>query len=248
MPDATVPAVTPEQMAAVDRVMAERFGVETLQLMEHAGRADADAARAMLPGGDPRGRRVLILAGRGGNGGDGLAAGRWLVAWGAAVEARLSHPAARLSSAAARQLGALRALGAAVVAPPADGERVDDAPAADGAWDLVVDALLGFGLAGPPGGEAAALIRLANALPAPSLAVDLPSGLDGATGEPFAPCIRADRTLTLGLAKTGLLTPAARAVVGRLAIADIGIPPAAYAAVGVAVGPLFALGDVVEVF
>jgi hypothetical protein len=51
-------------MAAVDRVMAERFGVDVLQLMELAGQAVAGAARAMLPGGDPRGRRVLVLAGR----------------------------------------------------------------------------------------------------------------------------------------------------------------------------------------
>jgi NAD(P)H-hydrate epimerase len=262
----TISAVTPEQMAAVDRLMAEWFGVDVLQSMEHAGRAVAAAARAMLPGGDPRGRRVLILAGRGGNGGDGLAAGRHLHAWGAEVEARLAHPPERLNAPAARQLAALRALGAAVVPPPPS-PAVEPPPeeAAHAAapfdpstgaasvepaasFDLVVDALLGFGLAGPPGGHVAELIRLANAQAAPVLAVDLPSGLDGATGHPFAPCVRATRTITLGLPKTGLLVETAAAVVGSLAVADIGLPPEAYAAIGVGVGPLFALGDPIEVF
>jgi len=247
MPSQAIPAVTPQQMAAVDRLMAERFAVDVLQLMENAGRAVAAAARAMLPGGDPRRRRVLILAGRGGNGGDGLAAGRWLVAWGAEVEARLSHPAERLSPAAARQFAALRALGAPVVAPADRRSAADGGPVPGPPFDLVVDALLGFGLSGPPGGQAAALIRLANALPSPTLAVDLPSGLDGASGQPSEPCVRADRTITLGLPKTGLLAPAAREAVGRLAVADIGIPPAAYAAIGVEVGPVFGLGDPVEV-
>jgi NAD(P)H-hydrate epimerase len=235
-------------MAAVDRVMAERFGVGVLQLMELAGWVAASAARAMLPGGDPRGRRVLVLAGRGGNGGDGLVAGRLLHGWGAEVEARLSHPPERLNPAATRQLVALQALGVPVL-PPGEPGSVAPRPRADEPpFDLVVDALLGFGLAGPPTGHVADLIRLANGLGAPVLAVDLPSGLDAATGRPFDPCVRADRTITLGLPKRGLLELPARPFVGSLAVADIGIPPVAYAAVGVEVGPLFALGSVVEVF
>ncbi len=245
MPSPDVPVVTPEQMAAVDRVMAERFGVDVLQLMELAGWVVAAAARAMLPGGDPRGRRVVILAGRGGNGGDGLAAGRFLSGWGAAVEARLSHPPERLSEPAARQLAALRALEVPVLPPPIEPDGGPLRPAAP-PFDLVVDALLGFGLTGPPHGWAAELIGFANAGPAPVLAVDLPSGLDGASGRPHAPCVRATRTLTLGLPKTGLLAPAARPFVGRLAVADIGIPPAAYAAVGVEVGQPFSLEGTIE--
>lgn len=235
-----VPAVDPARMGEIDRVMIDRFGVSVLQLMELAGHAVAAAARRMLPGGSAVGRRVLVLAGRGGNGGDGLVAARLLHGWGAEVAVLLSHPDGRLAEPAARNLASLRAIGvpAAVPADP-------DAPLPPA--DLLIDALLGFGLAGPPGGVPAALIRAANAHSAPTLAVDLPSGLDGLSGTPFEPCIRAALTLTLALPKTGLLAPAARGVVGALEVADIGVPPEAYAAVGLAVPPLFAEGDVVRV-
>ena len=113
--------------------------------------------------------------------------------------------------------------------------------------DLIVDALLGFGLSGPPSGPAARLITAANAHPAPVLAVDLPSGLDARTGDPYDPCIRADATLTLALPKTGLLAPAARPVIGELAVADIGIPPEVYARVGVHVDPCSAAQSIVRV-
>ena len=119
----------------------------------------------------------------------------------------------------------------------------DDLPDAD----LIVDALLGFGLSGPPSGPAARLIAAANAHPAPILAVDLPSGLDARTGDPYEPCIRADATLTLALPKTGLLAPAARPVIGELAVADIGIPAEVYDRIGVRVGPVFAERSIVRV-
>lgn len=243
MPDpSAMPAVTPAQMAAVDRA-AVALGLDVLQLMELAGRAVAVAARAMLPGGDPIGKRVLVLAGPGGNGGDGLVAARLLLGWGARPSVWLSRRGDEIGGAAGHQLAILRNLPVPVHEPPA-GEDAVALPEAD----LIVDALLGFGLSGPPGGRTAALIRAANAHPAPTLAVDLPSGLDGATGEPYDPCIIAKRTLTLALPKTGLLVPAARPVVGSLAVADIGMPAEAFAAVGLAVGPIFGRGEVVEVF
>jgi NAD(P)H-hydrate epimerase len=113
--------------------------------------------------------------------------------------------------------------------------------------DLIVDALLGFGLSGPPSGPAALLITAANAHPAPVLAIDLPSGLDARTGDPYDPCIRADATLTLALPKTGLLAAAARPVIGELAVADIGIPMEVYARVGVHVDPLFGERSIITV-
>ena len=113
--------------------------------------------------------------------------------------------------------------------------------------DLVIDALLGFGLSGPPTGAAARLITAANDGDAPILAVDLPSGLDARSGEPFDPCVRADATLTLALPKTGLLAPAARPFIGDLAVADIGVPAEIYARVGVTVGTLFGEQSIVRV-
>ena len=149
-----------------------------------------------------------------------------------------------LQGAAAHQLRSLRTLGLPIH-PPSEPGREEPGALPDA--DLIVDALLGFGLSGPPSGAAARLITAANAHPAPVLAVDLPSGLDARTGDPYDPCIRADATLTLALPKTGLLAPAARPVIGELAVADIGIPPEVYARLGVHVGPVFAERSIVRV-
>jgi NAD(P)H-hydrate epimerase len=211
--------------------------------MEVAGQAVAAWARERFLGGDARGKAVLVLAGSGGNGGDGMVAARFLHSWGGQPAVWLSHDAATLhgQSAAAHQLRSLRALGLSIHPPD------QDEPAAFPDADLIVDALLGFGLSGPPSGPAARLITAANAHPVPVLAVDLPSGLDASTGLPYDPCIRADATLTLALPKTGLLAAAARPVTGELAVADIGVPPQVYARLGVHVEPLFGQQSIVRV-
>jgi NAD(P)H-hydrate epimerase len=220
-------------MSQVDRLMASEFGVATLQLMELAGQAVAAWARERFLSGDARGKRVLVLAGSGGNGGDGMVAARLLHAWGAHPAIWLSHDMDRLSAATAHQARSLATIELPLQSPS---DETISFPSAD----LIIDALLGFGLSGPPAGVAARLIAAANALPAPILAIDLPSGLDAGTGEAYDPCIRADATLTLALPKTGLL-----AFTGELAVADIGIPPQVYARVGVEVGPLFAQRSIV---
>jgi NAD(P)H-hydrate epimerase len=186
---------------------------------------------------------VLVLAGSGGNGGDGMVAARFLHCWGAYPAIWLSHDAGNLRGAAAHQLRSLQTLGLPIHAPPEPGrEEPNDLPPAD----LIVDALLGFGLSGRPSGPAARLIAAANVHSAPILAVDLPSGLDAWTGNPHEPCIRADATLTLALPKTGLLALAARPVIGELAVADIGIPAEVYDRIGVRLGPVFAEHSVVR--
>jgi len=254
-PAGAIPALTAAQMAAVDRLLVEEIGVGILQLMEVAGHAVAAFARDRFLGGDVAGRRVLVLAGAGNNGGDGLVAARYLHAWGADIAVRLATAPESLRDPAAHQFRALAALGVPVAPPPAptdapptgagSGEAADPAqtpgtPAALPVADLVVDALLGFGLARAPTGAVAALIDAADGHPAPTLAVDVPSGLDADTGDAFAPCVRATATLTLALPKVGLLAPSAGPVVGELHLADIGVPPSVYARLGHAVGPLFA--------
>jgi len=230
-------------MSRVDRIMADELGVDVLQLMEVAGQAVAAWARQRFLGGDARGKRVLVLAGSGGNGGDGMVAARFLHSWGGQPAVWLSHDAETLhgQGAAAHQLRSLRALGIPIHPPH------QEASGALPEADLIVDALLGFGLSGPPVGPAARLITAANAHLAPVLAVDLPSGLDARTGHPYDPCIRADATLTLALPKTGLLAPAARPVTGELAVADIGVPSEVYARIGVHVEPLFGQQSIVRV-
>jgi NAD(P)H-hydrate epimerase len=227
-------------MREVDRLMTEEVGVSLLQMMENAGRCLATHARGMS-GGDTRGRRIVVLAGPGGNGGGGLAAARRLLGWGAAVTVVIAQSKDEMRGVPRQQLAVLEWIGIPV--------RV----AADGiadlftGADLVIDALIGYSLRGAPTGAVAALIRAANASGRRILALDLPSGLDGDSGEASDPTIRATETLTLALPKRGLLTPAARPWVGQLHLADISVPEKVYRRLGLTVGPIFAESDIIQI-
>ena len=238
LPAAPFPTATADQMAQVDRIMFDDLGLDILQVMEVAGLAVARFARARFLGGDPRAKRVLVLAGPGGNGGDGLVAARYLLGWGAAVVVVLARERAALGQAAAHQARVLDRLGLPLVVAGLAHPLPET--------DLVLDALLGFGLNGDPQGPTADLIRAANGHPAPILAVDVPSGLDATNGAAYSPCLRATATLTLALPKRGLLVPTAAPVVGELHVADIGVPAAAYARLDLHPGPLFAQADTIR--
>jgi NAD(P)H-hydrate epimerase len=108
--------------------------------------------------------------------------------------------------------------------PVAPAAPDDDLPAAD----LLLDALVGYGLDGPPDEDLAALIHRAIWHGAPALSLDVPSGLDATTGVPSQTTVHAEATLTLALPKCGLDAPAAQSAVGDLYLADIGIPPSLY--------------------
>lgn len=240
--DADVPFITADQMREVDRAMVEDYGILLVQMMENAGRCLAHLARVRFLGGDPTGRRVVVLAGPGGNGGGGLVCARRLHGWGAAVEVWLSRTAEEMAEVPRRQLRTLRQTGMAVHGP-------EDRPELP-ACDLVVDALLGYSLHGAPLGAAADLIVAANANEAPVLSLDVPSGIDSTTGEVQEPAAVADATMTLALPKTGLQAEAARRHVGELYLADIGVQPGLYARppLGLDVGPLFAGDDILRIW
>lgn len=226
-----LPALSTAQMREVDRLLIESYHFDLLQLMENAGRNLALLAKQMLDG-DVLDRPVVVLAGRGNNGGGALAAARHLLNWGAWVQLLLTHRPEEFRGAAARQLAILRAMDA----PVAWAEEGWELPPAD----LVIDGLIGYGLRGDPTGPAAELISLANSSMAPILSLDAPSGLDATTGRLYTPHIVAAATMTLALPKSGLLTDEARPVVGKLWLADIGVPPALYEALDLTVPPLFA--------
>jgi NAD(P)H-hydrate epimerase len=228
----TFPALTAAQMAEVDRLMIEAYGIRLIQMMENAGRHLAELARRMS-GGRLQRRRLVALCGAGHNGGGGMAAARHLHNWGADVRAKLVGDPARLKDLPAHQWRTLQTMRVAEDADP------DLAQA-----DLILDALIGYGLTGDPRGPVAEWIERANAAERPILALDVPSGLDPTGGLPGTPCLRAAATLTLALPKTGLLTPQARPFVGDLYLADIGVPPALYRRLGLDVGPIFG-GDAI---
>lgn len=239
---AGLPIVTGEQMAAVDRAMFGRCGLALLQVMELAGWSVAEFARlrwlGRRPATDPRRARVIVLCGTGGNGGDGMVAARYLHGWGAHVEVVLSSLPDPKRGIAAHQLQVLERIGVPTSVHQ-EGAAFDDA-------ELIIDGLLGFGSQGSPRGAVAKLIQAANAHPAAVLAIDLPSGLDASTGECGDPCLRASGTVTLALPKAGLLTAPGLDVAGDIAVADIGVPPAAYDEAGIPWTPAFATARFID--
>lgn len=230
MPQISLPTLTGEQMREVARLMAESYGIVPLQTMENGGRNLALLAKEMLDG-DLADRPIVVLAGRGSNGGCGLAAARHLLNGGAWVQILCSHPADDYTGVAAQQLHILHAMGA----PLAWAEEGWELPPCD----LVIDAIIGSGLRGEPHGKARDLIQLANSSVAPILSVDLPSGVDGEEGMLFTPHIRATSTLSLGLPMRGLLVEQARLACGELYLGDLSVPPSLYEPLGLEVPPLF---------
>ncbi|MFN8629244.1 MAG: NAD(P)H-hydrate epimerase [Chloroflexota bacterium] len=239
-----LPAVTAAQMAEVDRFAVGPYGIDLLQMMEQAGSHLAEVVRLEL-GGDLRGRTVVVAAGPGNNGGGGLAAARHLLNRGAAVHAVLARPAARLSEAGRHQLATLLAMGADCCVMTYDLTDEDLAGLVAGA-DAVVDAVLGYSIAGAPRGDAARLIGFLNGAGGPVVSLDLPSGLDPDTGDAPGAVVAADATLTLALPKAGLLTEAGRRLAGRLYLGDIGLPGALYEELGINTGAPFSGGPLVR--
>jgi NAD(P)H-hydrate epimerase len=196
-------------MREVDRIAIEETGPALLQMMENAGANLASLTIERL-GPGWRKARVLVLAGRGGNGGGGLCAARHLANRGLDVSACIADPE-RLRPATAQQRRLVAVAGGSEI-----GAAVLDVFRAD----LVVDALLGYSLVGAPRDHAAELIAWTNSQTAPVLSLDLPSGVDATTGAAPGAAIRAELTLTLALPKPGVSSDLA----GKLFLADLGIP------------------------
>ena len=208
-----VPAVTTDEMRELDRIAMEETGPNLFQMMENAGRNLALLAIEVLGRGWQK-AKVVVLAGRGGNGGGGICAARHLANRRAEVVLVQSDP---------DYAGDLPAFQRKIFRETR-GREVQAARVAEERADLVLDALIGYGLRGAPRGTVADLIRWANGTGAPILALDIPSGIDSTTGENAGEVIRPRWTMTLALPKTGLL----RASTGELCLADIGIPEGAY--------------------
>jgi hydroxyethylthiazole kinase-like uncharacterized protein yjeF len=170
---------------------------------------------------------VLVLCGRGNNGGDGLEAARHLKAAGFVVRAMVASDEESLSADARASYDACvkgRLPVTLLPDPRAWGPGSEAADATERAAFLV-DALLGTGSKGPPRGAAAAAIELAMSSGKPIPSIDLPSGVDASTGHVEIPAIRADFTVTLALAKVGLAIEPGREHAGAVQVVDIGIPP-----------------------
>ncbi len=219
-----VPRVTKEEMIEVDRAMIEDYRIDLPRMMENAGRSLASLTRSRFLEGDAAGRKVLVLAGSGGNGGGALVAARHLSNWGADITVALAQPVEAMTPVPAHQLGILREM-----AIPVDvAENADAMSPAFERPEVIIDGIIGYSLNGRPTGPAAALIERANQSAAKVVALDTPSGVDAGEGDVFEPAIVADATLTLALPKSGLFETAAIEKIGELYCTDISVPPGLY--------------------
>jgi NAD(P)H-hydrate epimerase len=207
--------LTRAQVREVDRIAIEDYGLPGVVLMENAARGAADVAMQMLP----QPGSVLIFCGAGNNGGDGLAIGRHLSNRNYDVRIILAADPAKLRGDAQINFRVIQAMKLPII--PAK-EFLESSSRGD----LLIDALFGTGLTRAIEGDAATLIGWMNASPAPTLAIDLPSGLDADTGEPTGPCVRADRTVTFVAEKKGFENPTAVEYLGDVTVVDIGAPRA----------------------
>jgi NAD(P)H-hydrate epimerase len=211
------PVLTPDQASALDRE-AQARGIPVDLLMERAGRAVARSAVDIMGG--AYGRRAVVVCGKGNNGGDGLVAARHLARWGVrvavvAVEALddLREPAAG-NAARLDEVPSVRALPFAHTTLDRELRRAD----------IAIDALFGTGFQGIPEDDWAEAIAGLNASPVPVVAVDIPSGVNGATGAVEGEAVRADLTVTFGAPKVGVVILPGAELAGAVRVADIGFP------------------------
>jgi NAD(P)H-hydrate epimerase len=237
-----IPYLTTQQMVEVDRSMVEDYHIELIQMMENAGRNLARLARARFLEGNSQGKKVAVLAGTGGNGGGALVGARHLSNWGASVAVFVTRPKELFTGVPAHQIDILKRIPQIQLGEP--GLLGLQA----GSFDLVIDGIIGYSLKGTPHGEAAVLIHWANSQPAPVLSLDVPSGVDAGDGRASNPSIRAVATMTLALPKKGMETPGVKAYLGELYLADIGVPPALYASLGLdsELKAVFAQSDIIR--
>jgi NAD(P)H-hydrate epimerase len=217
-----LPRLSSRQAKEVDALTHERFGISVEWLMEAAG---WQVARFCS---EP----AFVVCGVGNNAGDGLAAARHLHRW-SKIAGVCCMDAGRLKGAAARELDALTKLGV----------EISDELHLNGA-ELVVDGIFGTGISRAPERRFSEWIEAINGSGARVIAIDVPSGLDSDTGVAYAPTVRADLTVTLGLPKPGLTKADGPRLCGEVWVADIGVPFEAYAELGLQVpSDIFAKSD-----
>lgn len=213
--------VTAREMREIDRRAMEEYAIPGVVLMENAGRSVADAVERLLGG--LGGKRVVVLCGKGNNGGDGFVAARHLLQRGATPKVFLSCAPEEITGDAAVNLTIWQRLGQECFQLATSGS-LQLLKIALLQADAVVDALYGTGFRGKATGQVGRAIEAVNAAGKPVVAVDLPSGLEADTGRVNGPCIRATVTVTFGLPKIGLVLDPGVEYRGKLVVADISLP------------------------
>lgn len=214
------PLVTADEMRELDRQTISGIGLPGAVLMETAGRAVVEAMLERF-GSRVRLGPTVILCGGGNNGGDGFVVGRVLGDLGFRVQLYLAVERSRLLGDAALHAAAFEAGGGHVLGVPSDPAQLEQMLA--GA-QVVVDALFGTGLDRELEAPMRELVAATRRISAPVVAVDVPSGLSADSGAVLGTSVRATLTVTMGVAKVGLVCEPGFAEVGELVVAEIGIP------------------------
>jgi NAD(P)H-hydrate epimerase len=231
------PFIDLEKKKEVDKAMIDDYGFSLMQMMELAGLNLAILARNNFLKNKPSGKKVIVVAGPGGNGGGVMVAARHLHNWGADVSLVLSSKAGKFNKDTIYQFSILKKLNIEVI------EKIEEG-------DLIIDGMIGYGLSGNPKGKIAELITQINESGIPVLALDAPSGLDLSTGKPSDLCVKAKSTVTLAIPKSGHFRMPASKYIGELFLADISVPMELYKAMGIETKELartFQEGSVVKI-
>lgn len=213
--------ITSQEMKQIDRRAIEEFGIPSLILMENAGSGAAKVALDMVK--DLDDKKVISVSGKGNNGGDGFVCSRHLLNNGVDIEVFLTDKPSQLKGDAKINFGILRRMRAKIRILKTDKdfklfkEKLKDA-------QLIIDAIFGIGLSGKIEKPYSTAIRAMNQSKKSILAIDVPSGLDATTGDILGTCIKAKRTVTFGLPKTGFIKNRGPSSTGELIIVDISIP------------------------
>jgi len=213
-----IPAITTAQMIEVDRIAIKETGPNLFQMMENAGRNLALSAIDIL-GNKWNKASIIVLAGTGGNGGGGICAARHLANRNVNVNLCISNTDI-LGEVPTEQRRVYRST---------SGKEIDLNILKKIKPDLIIDAIIGYSLKSAPRGNALEMINWANEQNTKTLSLDVPSGVNSTTGETYGEFIKADRTLTLALPKTGLLPEHT----GDLFLGDLGIPINVYKKMGI---------------
>lgn len=199
-------------MRALDSRATEEFGIPSLLLMENAGLGIAELAASEISSG-----KIVVVAGKGNNGGDGFVAARHLHNRGFAVHILLLSDPKMLQGDATLNFDIVSRMKIPC-------ETFNDAKEHLGEASLIIDAIFGIGLKKPLEGPYADAVNVINESRKPVLAIDVPSGIDADTGDVRGAAIKATVTGTLGLPKNGLFRGAGALHAGKIAVVDIGLP------------------------
>ncbi len=212
-------ATTAEKVGEIDRKAVEEWGIPSSVLMENAGRSAVEIIKEEM---SPVTEEILVVAGKGNNGGDGLVIARRLIDLGFRVETFVLGERGQLAEETERNADLLERITDEINYCSPDDELLIENLRKNP--PLIVDSIFGIGIEGELRGSYPDLIEEINSSRGKKVAVDIPSGLPADKGSPPGPAVEADLTITMGFIKLGTLLPGAEEFVGNQKVASVGYP------------------------